>query len=163
MKKLFLLILFIPACSWIFFSCSENQMNNNNPPEEKLNVLIFSKTAGFRHESIEPGAAAMKAYFDANGISSVHTEDSSVFNGNGLSAYDVIIFLNTTGNILDSNQQKYLTDHVKAGKGFVGIHSAADTEYDWPWYGGLVGAYFASHPQIQQAAVVKMDTSHISC
>ena len=131
-------------------------------PKENLNVLIFSKTGGFRHESIEPGGIALKSYFELKGITSLQSEDSSLFNGNQLSSFDVVIFFNTTGNILDSLQQESLVKHVKSGKGFVGIHSASDTEYDWPWYTGLVSAQFASHPDIQQATIVKTDTSHIS-
>ena len=63
----------------------------------------------------------------------------------------------------DRHQQETLMKHIRSGKGFVGIHSAADTEYDWPWYGQLIGAQYASHPQIQQATLMKADTHHIAC
>ena len=136
---------------------------DESPEKEKLNVLIYSKTGGFRHDCIEPGGAALISYFDAKGIKAIQTEDSSLFNGNKLDPFDVVIFFQTTGNVLDSVQQQALVNHVRSGKGFVGIHSAADTEYDWPWYTGLVGAQFASHPEIQQAAIVKIDTQHLAC
>jgi len=144
-------------------ACSKNS-NGSNPDEEKVfNVLIFSKTNAFRHECIEPGGAALKEYFEANGIHATQSEDSSLFSGNQLSAFDVVVFFQTTGNILDSLQQETLVKYIKSGKGFVGIHAAADTEYDWPWYAGLIGAQFASHPDIQQATLVKVDTQHIAC
>ncbi len=142
-------------------SCSQNSTDQNQN-DKKLNVLLFSKTNAFRHDCIEPGGDALRAYFESHNITATQTEDSSVFNGNGLIAFDVVIFFQTTGNILDSVQQESLEKHVRAGKGFVGIHSAADTEYDWPWYAGLIGAQFASHPDIIQATVMKIDTHHLA-
>ena len=104
----------------------------------------------------------MKSYFESHDITVTHSEDSSQFNGNGLAAFDVVMFFNTTGNILDSMQEQSLVNHIRSGKGFVGIHAASDTEYDWPWYAGLVGAQFASHPQIQEATLEKTDSLHQS-
>ncbi len=69
----------------------------------------------------------------------------------------MIVFLNTTGDVLDEVEQEAMEGFMASGKGFVGIHSAADTEYDWPWYGELVGAYFDSHPEPQEATVVFPD------
>lgn len=63
-----------------------------------------------------------------------------------LKNYSAIIFLNTTGDILDFPQQADFTRYIQAGGGFVGIHAAADAEYQWPWYGKLVGGYFTGHP-----------------
>jgi type 1 glutamine amidotransferase len=68
----------------------------------------------------------------------------------------------TTGDVLDDSQQAAFERYIQAGNGFVGVHSATDTEYDWAWYGGLVGAYFASHPDIQTAAVQREDSTHPS-
>jgi len=146
----------------LLLSCEDSRIVQA-PKKEKMNVLLFSKTNAFRHESIEPGGAAIKSYFEEHDISVTQSEDSSVFNGNQIGGYDVVIFFNTTGNILDSLQQESLVKHVQAGKGFVGIHSASDTEYDWPWYAELVGAQFSNHPDIQQASVMKTDTHHIAC
>ena len=145
----------------IFLSCSTNR-NEDQPEVTNLNVLIFSKTGAFRHESIEPGGTAMKSYFEDHGITSMQTEDSSVFNSNSLAPYDVVMFFQTTGNILDSMQQEALKKYIQSGKGFVGIHSAADTEYDWPWFTGLIGVQFADHPDIQPAVFVKVDTAQIT-
>ncbi len=117
-------------------------------------VLVFSRTTGFRHASIPDGIAAVQALASTHGFTVTATENAAVFNSEGLSAYDAVVFLNTTGDVLDASQQAALEGYVQAGGGFVGIHSAADTEYEWAWYGGLVGAYFQSHPAGTPDAVV---------
>lgn len=79
-----------------------------------------------------------------------------------MAQYQVVIFLNTTGDILNEAQQAAFERFVQGGGGFVGVHSATDTEYDWPWYGRLVGAYFAGHPPVQPATVEVIDRTHPS-
>lgn len=123
-------------------------------------VLIFSKTQGFRHSSIEKGAQVLKQLLDKEKIASDHSEDAALFTDQGLKKYDAVIFLSTTGNILDDTQQEAFVRYIQSGKGFVGIHAATDTEYDWPWYNGLVGAYFTSHPAVQQAKIDVLDRKH---
>jgi len=86
------------------------------------------------------------------------TEDPSAFSDSGLASFDVVVFLSTSGDVLDPNQQAALENFVRAGGGWVGIHSASDTEYDWPFYGGLVGAYFRAHPEVQEA-LVRVETA----
>lgn len=125
-------------------------------------VLIFSKTQGFRHSSIEKGAQVLKQLLDKEKIASDHSEDAGLFTDQGLKKYDAIIFLSTTGNILDEPQQDTFVRYIQSGKGFVGIHAATDTEFDWPWYNGLVGAYFASHPAVQNAKIDVVDRKHIA-
>src|SRR4029079_5858781 len=120
-------------------------------------VLVFSKTAGFRHDSIPDGIAAIRNLGAKYGFAVDATEDASVFDDARLSAYGAVVFLCTTGDILDAGQQAAFERYIQAGGGFVGVHSAADTEYDWPWYGGLVGAYFNGHPAIQPAAIAVTD------
>ena len=115
-----------------------------------------------RHDSIPDAIAAVRALGDQNGFLVDATEDPSVFTDSGLAGYSAVIFLLTTGDVLDDSQQAAFERYIAAGNGFVGVHSAADTEYDWPWYGGLMGAYFASHPDIQPAAVHREDASHPS-
>ncbi len=127
----------------------------------RAKVMVFSKTAGFRHDSIETGVAAMKELL-APTSDVVATEDASLFTDEGLKGYCVVVFLNTTGDVLDDTQQAAFERFVEAGGGFVGVHAAADTEYDWPWYGRLVGAYFKGHPAIQEATVVRESTEHPS-
>ena len=109
-------------------------------------VLVFSKTAGFRHSSIEPGIAAIRKLGQEQGFAVDATEDASTFSEKTLGRYRAVVFLSTTGDVLNPAQQSAFERYIQAGGGSVGIHSATDTEYDWPWYGRLAGAYFASHP-----------------
>jgi cytochrome c len=109
-------------------------------------VLVFSKTAGYRHSSIEPGIAAMRKLGQENRFTVEATEDASAFNDRNLERFAAVVFLSTTGDVLDAKQQEALERYIQAGGGWVGIHSATDTEYDWPWYGRLAGAYFNGHP-----------------
>ncbi|MDB4882740.1 MAG: cytochrome c class [Gemmatimonadetes bacterium] len=128
-------------------------------------ILVFSKTAGFRHTSIEPGIAAIKKLGAEQGISVDATEDATVFNDANLKRYRAVVFLSTTGDVLDPAQQDVLERYIQAGGGWVGIHSATDTEYDWPWYGKLAGAWFTSHPQnpnVRKATFRVLDKSHVS-
>ena len=119
-------------------------------------VLVFSRTAGFRHASIPDGIAAVQALGTTHGFSVTATEDAAAFTEAGLAGYDAVVFLNTTGDVLNPAQQTAMEGYMRMGGGFVGIHAAADTEYDWAWYGGLVGAYFASHPDGTPAATVQV-------
>ncbi|MEM8861300.1 MAG: ThuA domain-containing protein [Chloroflexota bacterium] len=136
-----------------FFSIQEN-----NPT-----VLVFSKTAGFRHASIGPGIEMLQDEASSRSWDLDTTEDASVFTDAGLQNYDVVVFLSTTGDILDTSQQEAFERFIQAGGGFVGIHSATDTEYDWPWYEGLVGAYFQNHPPgTQTANIFVADSTHPS-
>lgn len=134
-----------------------------NPVSQNDKVLVFTKTAGYRHESIEKGVSAIKKLGKRNKFNVTHTEDASIFTEENLSQYKLVIFLNTTGDILTDNQQKNFESFIKNGGSFMGIHSAADTEYDWPWYGKLVGAYFLDHPDQSNAEIVKINNTHQSC
>jgi type 1 glutamine amidotransferase len=107
---------------------------------------VFSKTAAYRHASIEPGVAALERMATENDVGLVTTEDADVFQAGSLAVYDAVVFLSTTGDILNDDQQLALMSYIRGGGGFVGIHSATDTEYDWAWYGQLVGGYFERHP-----------------
>lgn len=131
----------------------------------EIKVLVFSKTLSYRHESIADGKSAILALGKEHGFSVDTTENSEVFNEKSLRNYNVIVFLNTTGNVLNDAQQLEMNRWVQAGGGFVGIHAAADTEYDWPWYGELVGAYFNGHPNdpnVRDAVVKVVDKNHES-
>lgn len=112
----------------------------------KTAILVFSKTAGFRHESIADGKLALIALGEKLNIQVDTTEDASLFNEGNLKRYKAVVFLNTTLDVLEPVQQTDFKRFIEAGGGFVGIHAAADTEYEWPWYGKLVGAYFNGHP-----------------
>ncbi|WSV51731.1 ThuA domain-containing protein [Streptomyces decoyicus] len=116
-------------------------------------VLVFSKTAGFRHDSLPDGIAALRELGNAGSLTVDATESADAFTPGNLARYDAVVFLSTTGDVLDDTQQKAFEGYVADGGGYLGIHAAADTEYDWPFYGGLVGAYFQSHPAVQPATV----------
>jgi cytochrome c len=124
-----------------------------------LEVLVFSKTAAYRHASIPDGIAALTSAGPAAGFTVTASEDASLFTDSGLANLDVVVFLSTTGDILDDDQQAAFERFIESGKGFVGIHSASDTEYDWAFYGALVGAYFREHPDIQPATLNLEDPS----
>jgi type 1 glutamine amidotransferase len=134
------------------------------PPAQPatFEVLVFTRTEGFRHGSIEAGVAALRELGAANGFAVTHSEDPASFSETTLHAFRVVVFLNTTGDVLDAPQQAVFEDYIREGGGFVGVHSASDTEYEWPWYGALVGAYFASHPAIQPAELITLDAGHPS-
>ncbi|MER7890097.1 ThuA domain-containing protein [Micromonospora sp. NPDC094482] len=125
-------------------------------------VLVFSKTAGFRHSSIPNGIAAIQQLGATNGFTVTATEDATAFSTANLAQYQAVVFLSTTGDVLNAGQQSAFEAYLAAGGGFVGVHAAADTEYDWPWYGGLVGGYFASHPATQQATIRVEDRANPS-
>ncbi|MFF8828329.1 ThuA domain-containing protein [Streptomyces sp. NPDC015131] len=123
-------------------------------------VLVFSRTTGFRHDSIPAGIAALKELGASSDITVDATETAAQFTTANLARYDAVVFLSTTGDVLDDTQQKAFEQYIAHGGGYAGIHAAADTEYDWDFYGGLVGARFASHPHIQPATVRVEDRTH---
>lgn len=165
MKILHYVLILILAGNCNGKSSTENTEKENPVVLEK--VLVFTKTEGFRHKSIEKGVELLKSQGNENDFEVTHTEDASVFNNDNLKDYKLVVFLSTTGDILNEGQQEAFKTFINNGGGFVGIHAATDTEYDWPWYGQLVGGYFESHPQTQEAIInlVKGDhpsTQHLS-
>src|SRR5438876_12119485 len=113
---------------------------------QESRVLVFSKTAGFRHSSIGVGRAAIRKLGQENGFSVDATEDAGAFTSKNLARYRAIVFLNTTGDVLDAAQQDDFERYIQPGGGSVGVHSATDTAYYWPWYRRLAGAWFNGHP-----------------
>ena len=131
-------------------------------PENDFRVLVFTKTDGYRHESIGPGVRAIEELGRRHRFVVDATEDASAFRRGNLERYAAVVFLNTTGDVLDAEQEAALRSYIRSGGGFVGIHAASDTEHDWAWYGGLVGARFAGHPPVQEAVVEVIDRGHPS-
>ena len=128
-------------------------------------VLLFTKTKGYHHESIRAGIIAIEKMGKDNNFSVDVDSSGEVFNDDDLKKYKAVIFLSTTGNILNSDEQVALQRYIEAGGGFMGIHAAADAEYNWAWYNKLVGAYFKSHPgnpNVRKATVVVKDTGFIA-
>ena len=123
-------------------------------------VLVYTRTTGWRHDSIPAAVDTLRALAAQAGMQVVHTEDPAMFSDEGLSTFRVVAFANTTGDILDDTQQAAFERYVRAGGGWLGLHSAADTGYDWPWYGELAGAWFASHPPGLQSSRVVFEGGH---
>ncbi|HTJ50205.1 MAG TPA: ThuA domain-containing protein [Cyclobacteriaceae bacterium] len=135
--KYFFIILSITL---FFTSCSKRP--------GKPRILIFSKTAGYHHESIPDGITAIQKLGKENNIDVDTTSNSEFFNEDTLRKYSAIVFLHTTGNVLNHYQEADFERYIQAGGGYVGIHAAVDCEYDWQWYGRLAGGYFLDHPGI---------------
>jgi type 1 glutamine amidotransferase len=129
---------------------------------ESFSVLVYSKTNGYRHKSIPTGIEALRSLGAKHGFDVTATEDSTAFRPDRLAEHDVVVFLSTSGNVLGPAGQEAFRAFVEDGGGYVGIHAAADTEYEWDWYGRLVGAYFEGHPEIQEATVRVEDDDHPS-
>ncbi len=125
-------------------------------------VLVFSKTAAFRHDSIPTGIETLRKMASEKNFTVEATEDAAQFNDKNLQKFDVVVFLSTTGDVLDDAQQSAMERFIRRGGGYAGIHAAADTEYGWAWYGQLAGGYFKRHPQIQKADVHVEDRAHPS-
>jgi type 1 glutamine amidotransferase len=129
---------------------------------EALRVLLFSRTTGFRHDSIAVAVPAVQQLGDARGWTVDATEDPTVFTAENLAQYDVVVFMLTTGDVLDEAQQSAFEGWLALQRGYVGVHSASDTEYDWAWYGAMLGGYFTDHPAPQEATVHVVDGMHPS-
>ena len=141
MGKYFFIIL-----SLCFFCCGISE-------KEQTCILVFTKTNGFKHESIPDGILALGKMAKENKWGITFTEDSTFFTSQNLDSYEAVVFLNTTLDVFGPKQEKAFEKYMHSGGGFVGIHAAADTEYEWDWYGKMLGARFKSHPEIQEATI----------
>ncbi len=126
---------------------------------QQFRALLFTRTAGFHHESIHEAVAAVRKMAQRHTFSVDWQESPTVFNDKQLEKYQVVIFVNTTGDILNDEQQAAFERFIRAGKGWVGVHAAADTEYDWEWYTKMVGMMFKIHPQQQTAYLDVVDSN----
>jgi cytochrome c len=115
-------------------------------------VLVFTRTMKYRHRSIPDGVLAVQDVGAGRWITD-HTEDPGTFTTENLARYAAVVFLSTTGDVLDEPQQRAFEAWIRAGGGYAGVHAAADTEYAWPWYGELVGAWFRDHTSVTENAV----------
>ena len=151
LSRLMLTMVFVSACTMTF------SFSKKSP-----RLLVFSRTTVFRHASIADGKIALLKMGMEQGFEIDTTEDAGWFTEERLKQYAAVIFLSTTGDVLNESQQADFERYIQAGGAYVGIHAAADTEYDWGWYGKLAGAYFSSHPKIQTATLIVSDQQHIS-
>ncbi len=128
----------------------------------KPRILVFSKMNGYHHKSVPAGIAAIEKMGTENNFDVDTTADSTAFNSANLKKYKALVFLSPTGKVFGPAEEKALQEYIHNGGGFVGVHSATDCEYDWAWYGELVGGYFKSHPRQQTARLIVVDKNHLS-
>jgi type 1 glutamine amidotransferase len=148
-------------------SISVSAQETEKPPKPKKPdlVLVFTKTEGFRHESIATGVKVFRELGRKNDFIVIRTESAEDFTRENLANYQLVVFLSTTMDVLDESEQKAFEGYVQAGGSYLGIHAASDTEYDWPWYGKLVGGYFKGHPNnpnVREAKINVLTKAHSS-
>ena len=147
----------------IILSINEKPKCLNCSNENDFSVLVITETDGWVHDSIEAGLELIKYLGDKNRFNVYHSDNSRVINYSNLKSIKTLIFLNTTEDILSEDEQVVMQKFIQSGKGFVGVHSASDTEYKWKWYGELVGAYFKSHPEgTTNAKIIKIENGRFS-
>jgi len=157
--RLMTFLIFISIIS----SINEKPKCLNCSNENDFSVLVITETDGWVHDSIEAGLELIKYLGDKNRFNVYHSDNSRVINYSNLKSIKTLIFLNTTEDILSEDEQVVMQKFIQSGKGFVGVHSASDTEYKWKWYGELVGAYFKSHPEgTTNAKIIKIENGRFS-
>lgn len=124
--------------------------------KQKPRVLIFSKTVRYYHQSIPAGIEAIIRLGEKNGFEVDTTKDAAFFTEDVLKNYAAVIWLSTTGDVLNPAQQAYFERYIQSGGGYVGIHSASASEKQWDWFGKLTGAVFVSHPPDPVAGIIKV-------
>jgi type 1 glutamine amidotransferase len=125
-----------------------------------MRILIFSKTSGYRHDSIPEAVAAVLGLARRAGIDAELDESAAFFSQEQLARFQAVVWLSTSGSVLDAEQRLAFQDFVARGGNYLGIHSASATEEDWPWYTRLVGARFVGHPELQPARLIVEDQQH---
>ncbi|TGE08451.1 ThuA domain-containing protein [Hymenobacter fodinae] len=153
-----LALAYVFAASSLWGCSSKESIKSHSEPTAA--VLVFSKTSGFHHESIPAGIRAIQDLGQEHHFRVDTTTNAGLFTTAGLQSYQAVIFLNTTQDVLNEAQQTAFEQYISKGRGFVGVHAATDTEYNWPWYGQLVGAYFNGHPAVQTATVQVINSTH---
>lgn len=141
------------------------ETETQDAPKRPDLVLVFTKTTGYRHQSIATGVKTLREIGRQHNFIVLRTESADDFNTENLANYKLVVFLNTTEEVLDETEQKAFEDYIRSGGSFLGIHAATDTEYEWPWYGKLVGGYFEGHPNdpnVREAKIDVLTKEHIS-
>lgn len=159
-KKSFLYTAILLTSCFLFSFYQKDSFKS--APEKAKKVLIFSKTNGFRHESIAAGIEAIKKLGTENNFLVDATEDSLAINSKNLKQYKTIIFLSASGNVLGEKQKEALKKFIQKGGGFVGIHSATNCEPNWSWYTKMIGGIFEGHPEPQPAKLIVVNHDHSS-
>lgn len=156
------ILISLIICGLLLSSCLSNRKISARSDGPKL--LVFTKTLGWRHASIPAGKEAMQELGAENNWTIDFSEDSLLFTREYLAEIDLVVFLNTTGDILGDEQEVAFQNFIEGGGSFFGIHSAADTECDWEWYVNLVGACFESHPNdpnVLPANILRSENEHV--
>ena len=155
-------ICLVVVTAFLFQACSNKRSGSPK-------VLVFSKTAGYYHQSIPDGIRAIQQLGDENGFEVDTTTNSAMFTEDSLEQYSAVVFLSTTGDVLNHDQEADFERYIQSGGGYVGIHAAADTEYRWGWYGRMAGGYFLDHPgindphpNVQEGTLRVEDATHSS-
>jgi type 1 glutamine amidotransferase len=152
------LILSFLVLAFLAMAC--NAQDDKPAFEKPINVLIFSKTVGYRHESISSGLKMLYDQSKKQNWVITATENAGLLRDDFLAKFDVAVFLNPTGDAICDEGQAAFEKWMNSGKGLVGIHAAADCEYDWNYYDQLLGAHFKTHPPSQKATVVFENYDH---
>jgi len=152
---------FLSLCSFAHIMAQDEPKDTTVAKMPEL-VMVFTKTTGYRHKSIEKGVQTLRELGRENGFVALQTESGEDFTSQNLNNYKLVVFLSTTSEVLNDSQQKAFEAYIRGGGAYLGIHAATDTEYEWPWYGKLVGGYFESHPEQQKAKIDVVDKNHPS-
>lgn len=151
MKQIFYLTL-------LFFMIATS--SNAQQQKAELNILAFSKTAGYRHGAIPQSLTAIGRLAERNNWNVTATEEADIFKPDNLQKFDIVLFVHTAKDILNESQQQALKDYVENGGGLLTLHTGTDTEYEWPWYVEAIGTSFVGHPPSQQGKLIIEDRSH---
>lgn len=147
-------------------SCPTNELRAQSPSQPEQNrILVFSKTTGYRHKSIEPGKEALLKLGKQHGVTVDTTEDATMFTPGNLAKYDAVVFLSTSDSLFTDDQRAAFKSFIQNGGGYAGIHSASASEYDWPWYNNLLGAFFDNHPDnpnVRSGVINVIDSTHLA-
>ena len=159
-------LLLLAGCSWSWdhpAPAPQPTVAARPEPIQGGKILIFTRTKGYRHDSIPVGVRCLRELASEQGLEVEQTEDPTRFNPAELARFRCVVFLSTTGDVLDTPEQEAaFSEWMESGGTFLGIHAATDTEFTWPWYGKMVGAYFSNHPKVQPATQVVADATHPS-
>ena len=124
---------------------------------QQFKVLLITETEGWHHKSIPNGISAIHELAATHNFDVVLQQNEREISSKSLGEFQAVIFLNTTGDIFNDKEQAAFEKFIQSGKGYVGIHAASDTEYDWEWYTQLVGRMFHIHPKQQTAKLDILD------
>lgn len=118
---------------------------------QQFSVLLVTETAGWHHPSIVAAVPAVQQLARRNSFRLDWQQEGQRITDERLAAFDVLLLINTTGDIFDAEEQGAVERFIQSGKGYVGVHAASDTEYGWPWYTEMLGHMFKIHPHEQTA------------